>query len=183
MMDKDLFQEFYQEHKKSVFAIVNLRLPDLEDAKDVVQEIFMELWLKKDTLHTIRDMQPYLYIVARNQVISAFRKKNIQLKNEGILLQGLNTLDHSAEENTMAHELHQQINVIVDLLPETTRQCYQLSKNEGKKNGEIADLLNISEKTVRNNISEALKRLRIILKENHPEIFALFLFLLFSLYN
>jgi RNA polymerase sigma-70 factor (family 1) len=178
MMDKDLFQNFYQEHKKDVFAIVNLRLPDLEDAKDVVQEIFLELWLKRDSLHTIRDIQPYLYVVARNHVISAFRKKNIKLKNEGILLEGINTLDHSAEENTMARELHQQINVIVEKLPETTRQCYQLSKNEGKKNGEIADLLNISEKTVRNNISEALKRLRIILKENHPEIFALLLFLL-----
>ena len=175
-MDKYLFQEFYQQHKKSVFAIVNLRLPDLEDAKDVVQEIFLELWLKRDTLAEIRDMQPYLYVVARNQVISAFRRKNIQLKNEGLLLEGLNTLDYSAEENTMARELYQQISVIVEKLPETTRQCYQLSKNEGKKNREIADILNISEKTVRNNISEALKRLRMILKENHPEIFTLFLF-------
>jgi RNA polymerase sigma-70 factor (family 1) len=178
MMDKITFQEFYQEHKKSIFAIVNLRLPDLEDAKDVVQEIFMELWLKKDSLHTIRDMQPYLYVIARNHVISAFRKKNIQLKNEGILLEGLNKFDYSAEENTIARELHEQIRGIVEHLPDTTRQCYHLSKNEGKKNGEIANLLNISEKTVRNNISEALKRLRILLKENHPEIFALFLFLL-----
>ena len=176
-MDKDLFQEFYQRHKKSVFAIVNLRLPDLEDAKDVVQEIFLELWLKRDTLGTIRDIEPYLYVVARNQVISAFRRKNIQLKNEGLLLEGLNTLDYSAEENAIAKELHQQINVIVEKLPETARQCYHLSKNEGKKNGEIADLLNISEKTVRNNISESLKRLRLVLKENHPEIFILLFFL------
>ncbi|HEY0176953.1 MAG TPA: RNA polymerase sigma-70 factor, partial [Pedobacter sp.] len=173
-----LFQEFYQQHKKSVFAIVNLRMPDLDYAKDIVQEIFLELWLKRDTLEDVREIQPYLYVVARNQVISAFRRKNIQMKNEGILLEGLNTLDHSAEENAIARELHQQINIIVEKLPETTRQCYQLSKNEGKKNGEIADILNISEKTVRNNISEALKRLRIILKENHPEIFTLFLFLL-----
>lgn len=176
-MDKNLFQEFYQQHKKNVFAIVNLRLPDLDDAKDVVQEIFLELWLKRDTLAEIRDIEPYLYVLARNKVISAFRKKNIQLRNESLLLEGLNPLDYSAEENTIARELYQQISVIVDKLPETTRQCYQLSKNEGRKNREIADLLNISEKTVRNNISEALKRLRIILKENHPEIFALFLFI------
>ncbi|EDM36934.1 RNA polymerase ECF-type sigma factor [Pedobacter sp. BAL39] len=178
MMDRDLFQEFYEEHKKSVFAMVNLRISDVEDAKDVVQEIFMELWLKRDSLAEVRDIKPYLYVASRNHVISAFRRKNIQLKNETLLLEGLNTLDHSAEEGTMAKELYQQINDIVEKLPETTRQCYILSKNEGKRNGEIADLLNISEKTVRNNISEALKRLRITLKQTHPEMLALFLFML-----
>jgi RNA polymerase sigma-70 factor (family 1) len=172
-MDKDLYQEFYQQHKKSVFAIVNLRIADLEDAKDVVQEVFMELWLKRDMLHTIEDIKPYLYVVTRNHVISAFRKKNIQLRNESLLVAGLNTLDHSAEENTMAKELSYQINSLVEQLPETTRACYHLSKNEGKRNGEIADVLNISEKTVRNNISEALKRLRGSLKESHPEIITL----------
>lgn len=177
-MDRDLFQEFYEEHKKSVFAIVNLRIPDLDDAKDVVQEIFMELWLKRDMLSDVRDIKPYLYVTSRNHVISAIRRKNIQLKNETLLLDGLNTLDHSAEEGTMAKELFQQINDIVGKLPETTRQCYILSKNEGKRNGEIADLLNISEKTVRNNISEALKRLRITLKETHPEMLALLVFML-----
>ena len=172
------FHELYQLHKKHVFAVVNLRLPDLEDAKDVVQEVFLELWLKRESLSQIRDLKPYLYVVARNQVVSAFRKKNIQLRNEGILLEGLNTLDHSAEENAIARELYLQISHIVEKFPETTRQCYDLSKNEGRRNGEIADMLNISEKTVRNNISEALKRLRSTLRETHPEILALFLFLL-----
>jgi len=176
-MDKDLFQQFYQEHKKSVFAIVNLRISDLEDAKDVVQEIFLELWLKRDQLADIKEIKTYIYVVARNHVISAFRKKDIQLRNEGLLLQGLNTLDHSAEDNTMAKELVQQINSIVQNLPDTTRQCYHLSKNEGKRNGEIADLLDISEKTVRNNISEALKRLKSNLKASHPELLALLVFL------
>ena len=176
--DTAAFQELYQLHKKSVFAIVNLRSPDLEDAKDVVQEIFMELWLKRASLPAIRDFKPYLYVISRNHVISAYRRKNIQLKNEGLLLEGLNQLDYSAEENTIARELHEQINLIVEKFPETTRKCYHLSKNEGKKNGEIADILNISEKTVRNNISEALRTLRLILRETHPEILAMLFFMM-----
>ncbi len=172
------FHELYQLHKKGVFAVVNLRIPDLDDAKDVVQEVFLELWLKRESLSSIRDLKPYLYIVARNQVVSAFRKKHIQMRNEGILLEGLNTLDHSAEDSAIARELYHQINHLVERLPETTRQCYHLSKNEGKRNGEIADILNISEKTVRNNISEALKRLRSSLKETHPEMLALLIFML-----
>lgn len=176
--DAAAFHELYQLHKRDVFTIVNMRLPDLEDAKDVVQEIFMELWLKKEALSSIRDLKPYLYVLARNQVITAYRRKNVQLKNEGLLFEGLNTLDHSAEDNAIARELNDQINLIVENLPETTRQCYHLSKNEGKRNQEIAGLLNISEKTVRNNLSEALKRLKSALSQNHPELLALLLFLL-----
>jgi len=175
--DAAAFHELYQLHKRDVFTLVNMRLPDTEDAKDVVQEIFIELWLKKDMLSAIRDFKPYLYVLARNQVITAYRRKNVQLKNEGLLFEGLNTLDHSAEDNAIAKELYEQINLIVEALPETTRKCYHLSKNEGKRNGEIADLLNISEKTVRNNLSEALKRLKSALSQTHPELLALLVFL------
>jgi DNA-binding NarL/FixJ family response regulator len=55
------------------------------------------------------------------------------------------------------------------------RNCYTLSKSEGKNNNEIADILQISEKTVRNNVSEALKRLRFYLQRNNPEMFLLVL--------
>ncbi len=175
--DAAAFHELYQLHKRDVFTQVNMRLPDNEDAKDVVQDIFIELWLKKEMLSSIRDIKPYLYVLARNQVITAYRRKNVQLKNEGLLFEGLNTLDHSAEENAIAKELYDQINLIVETLPETTRKCFQLSKNEGKRNREIADLLNISEKTVRNNLSEALKRLKSALGHSHPELLALLVLL------
>jgi RNA polymerase sigma-70 factor (family 1) len=176
--DADAFHQLYQLHKKDVFNLVHMRLPDIDDAKDVVQDIFIDLWLKKEALLAIRDLKPYLYVLARNQVITAYRRKNVQLRNESLLFEGLNTLDHSAEDNAIAKELYAQINEIVEQLPETTRQCYHLSKNEGKRNGEIADLLNISEKTVRNNLSEALKRLKSHLSQSHPELLALLILLI-----
>jgi RNA polymerase sigma-70 factor (family 1) len=176
--DATAFHQLYQLHKRDVFTLVNMRLSSIDDAKDVVQEIFIELWLKKEYLCAIRDLKPYLYVLARNQVITAYRRKTVQLKNESLLFEGLNTLDHSAEDNAIAKELYDQINLIVDALPETTRKCYHLSKNEGKRNGEIADLLNISEKTVRNNLSEALKRLKTVLSHTHPELMALLILLL-----
>jgi len=176
--DAAAFHELYQLHKRDVFLMVNMRLPDIDDAKDVVQDIFVELWLKREMLLAIRDFKPYLYVLARNQVITAYRRKHVQLRNEGLLFEGLNTLDHSAEDNAIAKELYNQINLIVEALPETTRKCYHLSKNEGKRNQEIADLLNISEKTVRNNLSEALKRLKSALSQTHPELLALLVLLI-----
>jgi RNA polymerase sigma-70 factor (family 1) len=176
--DAAAFHELYQLHKRDVFLMVNMRLPDIDDAKDVVQDIFVELWLKREMLLAIRDFKPYLYVLARNQVITAYRRKHVQLRNEGLLFEGLNTLDHSAEDNAIAKELYNQINLMVEALPETTRKCYHLSKNEGKRNQEIADLLNISEKTVRNNLSEALKRLKSALSQTHPELLALLVLLI-----
>ena len=78
--DVAAFHELYQLHNRDVFTQVNMRLPDNEDAKDVVQDIFIELWLKKEILSSISDIKPYLYVLARNQVITAYRGKNVQLK-------------------------------------------------------------------------------------------------------
>lgn len=175
-MDKYAFQNFYQQHRQYVFAIVQRHLPDAEQAKDIVQEVFLDLWLKRDRLGTVREIKPYLYVTARNQVISAFRRKSIQQKSETLLLTKHRMLDDSAEELTFAKELHREINVIVARMPGTIRRCYCLSKNEGKKNGEIARILRISEKTVRNHVSEALQKLRLRLSENHPGMFSLLLF-------
>jgi len=180
--DNLAFHELYRRYKKHVLSTVSQRVVDLEDAKDVAQDIFVELWTKKEDLQHIRDFKPYLYVFTRNHVISSHRKKNVQLRNEAFLIDGIERLDYTAEDNIVANELLQQINNIIKVMPETTRNCFHLSKNEGKKNHEIAGMLNISEKTVRNNVSEALKRLRLVLKQSNSEIYLL-LFALIALLN
>jgi RNA polymerase sigma-70 factor (family 1) len=171
--DTSAFNEIYQRHKKFVFAIVRARLDDEEEARDTTQDIFINLWTCRQQLADIRDFKTYLFVFSRNQVVSAYRKKNIRIKGESYLIDGIEQMEHSPEEHRMAIELTFHIDKAVRQLPETMRNCYHLSKNEDKKNGEIADMLNISEKTVRNNVSEALKRLRLNLQNSHPELLVL----------
>jgi RNA polymerase sigma-70 factor (family 1) len=175
--DSGAFHEIYQRHKKSVYGIVKARLNDAEEARDVTQDIFVNLWTSREQLKNIEDFKSYLYVFSRNQVISAYRKKSVRLKGESYLIAGIAQLDHSPEEHRLVNELILHIEKVVEQLPETMRNCYHLSKNEDKKNGEIAGILNISEKTVRNNVSEALKRLKLNLQSSHPE---LLIFLLVS---
>lgn len=106
-------------------------------------------------------------------MISAYRKQSIRINGEGYLLQRLSELEHSAEDHRLARELNTTIISVVDQLPETMRNCYNLSRNEGRRNAEIAGILNISEKTVRNNVSEALKRLKSNLRNTYPELMLL----------
>ncbi len=173
--DTAAFQVIYDNFKTFVFGIVNARIDDQDDALDVTQDIFISLWENRKQLAGIRDFKTYLYVYSRNQVISAHRKKNIRLKGETYLLEKLDQVEHSSEQHLFARELTTSIDNAVGLLPETMRNCYTLSKSEGKTNNEIADILQISEKTVRNNVSEALKRLRFYLQRNNPEIFMLLL--------
>jgi len=173
------FRELYQQYKSFVFGVVYARLNSKEDARDITQDIFVSLWTSRQQLRQVKDFKIYLYVFSRNHVISAYRKKNIRIKGESYLVEQIDQLSYSAEDHRLANELTSHIDQFVDQLPETMRSCYSLSKNEGKKNGEIADLLNISEKTVRNNVSEALKRLRLSLQSSHPELLALFVILTF----
>jgi RNA polymerase sigma-70 factor (family 1) len=173
--DTKAFKVIYDDFKAFVFAVVYARIDDKDDALDVTQDIFISLWEGRKQLAEIRDFKSYLYVYSRNQVISAYRKKNIRLKGETYLLEKLDQVDHSAEDHLFARELTTSIDNAVGQLPETMRNCYKLSKSDGKTNNEIAAILKISEKTVRNNISEALKRLRFYLQRNNPEIFILIL--------
>ncbi|WP_428331247.1 RNA polymerase sigma factor [Mucilaginibacter sp.] len=176
--DASAFNEIYNRYKAFVYAVVSARLYDEDSAKDITQDIFVNLWASREQLRNIREFKTYLFVLSRNQVVSAYRKQNIRLKGERYLIEQLDELEHSAEDHRFARELNGTIVKAVEQLPETMRNCYHLSKNEGKKNGEIADMLNLSEKTVRNNVSEALKRLRLNLQSSHPELMGLLLFTL-----
>ena len=169
------FHALYCRYKKYVYAIVRARLQDDDEAMDVTQDIFVSLWDNRAQLADVEEFKSYLYVYARNQVISAYRKRNVRIKGESELAGQLAFIDYSAEDMRLADELIRDINKTVEELPATMRDCYKLSKNENKRNGEIARILNISEKTVRNNVSEALKRLRLQLRETHPELLSLFL--------
>ena len=178
--DRGAFREIYSRYKEFVFAVVAARLDDEDDAKDITQEIFINLWTVRDRLTGLRDFKTYLYVLSRNQVVSAYRKQNTRIKGETYLLERLSEIEYSAEDHKVAFELNTTIVKTVEQLPETMRSCYQLSKNEGKENREIATILNISEKTVRNNVSEALKRVKLHLQNSYPE---LLLLMLFCFYN
>ena len=168
--DAAAFHEIYNRYKTFVYAVVAARLEDRDEAKDITQDIFINLWAIRERLADLKDFKPWLYVLSRNHVISAYRKQSIRIKGEGYLLGRLSELEHSAEDHRLARELSTTIVKVVDQLPKTMRNCYNLSRNEGRRNAEIAGILNISEKTVRNNVSEALKRLKSNLRNTHPEL-------------
>src|ERR1700744_6094573 len=153
--DSAAFQEIYRRYKQYVFAIVAARTESEDDAKDIIQDIFVSLWNNRDRIAGVNNLKTYIFALSKNHIISVYRKHHVRLNGELYLIEQVTQIQHSPEQYRLASELSETISAAVNQLPETMRHCYHLSRNEGKKNGEIADMLNLSEKTVRNNVSEA----------------------------
>ena len=142
-------------------------LGNADSAEDVVQESFAALWEKLQEGVAISNRKAYLYMMVRNRCLD-------QLRRKGIPTESLKTYDtYGIIEDDDAQERSQteaRLWTAIDSLPEKCRQIFLMSKRDGLKYMEIADELGISENTVRNQISKALK----ILKDGVVKIYSFF---------
>ena len=143
-----------------------------EDAENIVQDVFLVLWEKKDELEITYTLTTYLFTLVKNKCLSFLRHKlieeeyNLQMKEElSFKLYALESLDYSYQSET---ELQEVIKRALDALPERCREVFIKSRIEGLKYKEISEELGISVNTVENHIVTALKKLRIELKDYLP---------------
>lgn len=134
-----------------------------EEAENIAQDVFMNLWIHHESLADIDNLNAYIYRMAKNAVFHTLQK------NISHQLQLLNTAteiaadDSSAEEDLYFKELLSAINVEVEKMPEQRQRIFKMSRFQGLNNDEIATHLNISKRTVETHISAALSDLRKVL--------------------
>ncbi|HMI01081.1 MAG TPA: RNA polymerase sigma-70 factor [Pedobacter sp.] len=157
--DEYAFQSIFNRHWQPLLAFVCKLISDEDQAKDIVQNAFIEIWHKKETLLVQDSLMPYLTVITKNEVMSLFRKDKIRLAGDEILIANLKRVNHP-DEHLIAGELQSAIDTELVKMPSNMRQCFQLSRYEQKSIRDIANELMLSEQTVKNNISEALRRLR-----------------------
>ena len=132
-------------------------------SEDIIQDVFLDLWNKRESLIINISLKAYLYACTRYKVYEYFRKNKNKLRVD--LLDDLNKrLTESTPLTKLMHkELVQHIENVVATLPEKCRLVYTLSREQKLSHKEIADQLNISPKTVENHITKALKTLKLSL--------------------
>lgn len=142
-------------------------LGNADSAEDVVQESFAALWEKLQEGVAISNRKAYLYMMVRNRCLDQLRRKGLPTES----LKPYDTYgiieDDDAQERSQTEA---RLWTAIDSLPEKCRQIFLMSKRDGLKYMEIADELGISENTVRNQISKALK----ILKDGVVKIYSFF---------
>lgn len=150
-----LFRLYYQKVCQAVYKII----PKEQTTEDLAQEVFYELWRKKDQLQIHTSYAAYLRRAAVNKALNFLRDQKIQLDDSTVVGQ-LKIQAPLSDAELEATELQLVIDQAVDQLPERCRLVFVLSRFEQMSYKEIADQLDISPKTVENQISKALRLLR-----------------------
>ena len=151
-----LFKEYYQALVRHSLYFV--RQPEI--AEEIVQEVFINIWEKRNTIAIHTSYKSYLYMAVRNKSIDYLKSKLVNLKFVGDELL-LEEPDQSHSEDELeAKELHNIITQVMKNLPERCYLIFSMSRFGDYTNKQIAEELNISQRTVETQISIAIKRIK-----------------------
>jgi RNA polymerase sigma-70 factor (family 1) len=157
----DAFEHIYQLYWSSLYNYAYNIIRNKVVCEEIIQETFFSLWTKREQLSITHSLQSYLYTAVKFQTLNYIRSEKVR-KNyaDSFTAFGKVDYDNSNEEHTDLSDLKTRIEREVAKLPEKCQQIFRLSRNEHQSVKKIADLLNISHKTVENQLTKALKHLR-----------------------
>jgi len=158
--DEHAFAEIYSRYWKKLFSIAANKLHDLNEAEEIVQDIFVSLWNRRDSLDVIGTLSAYLAVSVKYRVIKVLDKRNNQQKYINYSQNTFSLTDDSTQQWLEFEELKHQLAEYVADLPEKCRMVYQFSRESGFSHKKIAFEMGISEKTVEAHLSKAIKTLR-----------------------
>lgn len=158
--DEHAFAEIYKRYSEPLAGFAMSKLFNPEDARDIIHDLFVKLWMDREQLQVDRSLKAYLFTIARYRIIDRIRT-NITREEYAVMVQALETI-HTAgvEQQIAAKELQQSIQKALDTLSPRVKEIYQLSREEHLSIPDIARRLQLSEQTVKNQLSAALKHLR-----------------------
>jgi RNA polymerase sigma-70 factor (ECF subfamily) len=156
---KDAFEEIYNRYWARLYSSAYKRVKRYEVAEELVQDLFTGLWINRKEVNIRSTVSSYLQTAIRYMVFNHFDKEYVRRDYQEKLTFSRN-FDNSTEEAVLLKDLETVLENEVSLLPAQCRSVYKLSRKEHKTNKEIALLMGISEKTVENHLTKALKRLR-----------------------
>ena len=166
---KKLFQKLFEDYFRSLVTYSYRYVNDWSVGEDIVQDVFMALWINRDKIDFEEPIKPYLYRATYNRSINYLNSVSVQRRvDHADMLDELidrEILSYNQHDNLLLKEIEEEITSFVGTLPEQRRRVFLLSREENLKNKEIALRLNISEKAVEKHITKALSDIRTHLTE------------------
>ncbi len=156
----EAFSEIYNRYKGVLFVHSFKMLRDKDEAKDVVQELFTHLWAKRHELRLNHSLSSYLYSSVRNRVLDIIAHKKVKDRYINSLEPFFKSGVFTTDEYVRSKELQSTIEKEISFLPPKMREVFELSRDAELSHKEIASKLNISDKTVKKQISKSLNLLR-----------------------
>jgi RNA polymerase sigma-70 factor (family 1) len=161
------FTEIYERFWDKLFCIAANKLNSPDDAEGLVQDIFLDLWNRRSSL-SINSLEAYLATAVKYKVINILAKRSRDRRFLDQASLQYTVEDDCTEQWISFEELKDSLTRLVAALPEKCRMVFQLSRDNGFSQKEIAAQLGIAEKTVESHLSRALRTLRSELKNFIP---------------
>lgn len=159
--DHVAFTEIYRRYAYLLLVHAYKKLQYEEQAKDVIQDLFTSLWLKRDIVIADGNLAGYLYISMRNKILNLLARQKVESKyihslNNYIVTNSNSSTDHLVREKELKAYIHKEIQA----LPRKMRVVFELSRNEQLNNREIALRLDTTENNVSKQVNRALRILK-----------------------
>jgi RNA polymerase sigma-70 factor (family 1) len=158
--NRQAFSEIYSRYWKKLFVVAANKAGSAEEAEEIVQDIFISLWDRRETIEITTSLNAYLAVSVKYRVLKILAKRYQYNKYADHSLNFLTEAVNSTQDWLEFEELKSRLQILVASLPEKCRMVYKLSREEGLSQKQIAAEYGISEKTVEAHIGKALKTLR-----------------------
>ncbi|MCR8668938.1 RNA polymerase sigma-70 factor [Aestuariibaculum sp. M13] len=157
--DSEAFDILFKEHYRTLVRYIRSLNNDLQLAEDVAQQVFINLWINRESIIINKSVKGYLFSAAYTTYINDYRKTRRRLD----LLENFKseiTAQHLSENKDDLEQKVKRLKKLIETLPPICKKVLELNKFEGLKYEEIATKLNISKKTVESHMRVAFKKIR-----------------------
>jgi RNA polymerase sigma-70 factor (ECF subfamily) len=164
--DKEAFNLLFYMYAEKLYKFSLTFFNEEVEAEEIVQEVFLKIWLKRANITDPSTFNAYIYTMAKNMIFNNLKRNVYRKRYNSYLYTHHNAHKNDTENEVIFEETKQRIEQALKALPKKRREVFLLSRHEGLKNKEIAEKLEISIKTVETHMSLSLKYLREVLRPN-----------------
>ena len=158
--DAIAYKELFVLYHAKLISFSSSILKSKESAEEVISDVFLKLWIKRSSLSSISNFHLYLYIITKNLSINYLvkQKRETTFSFDHALVE-FKSCYQDPEESLISSEMIQRLQIAIRALPPKCQLIFKLVKEDGLKYKEVAELLNLSPKTVENQMTIALKKI------------------------
>ncbi|MGQ1909975.1 RNA polymerase sigma-70 factor [Marinifilum sp. RC60d5] len=160
LLTEKRIEELFKEHYSVLTAYAHKFLSDLDDSREIVQNVFVNLIDNKNSVKIHTSAKAHLYTCVRNACLNSIKQKNTHARHHDSIRYLNSDIGIGADKILEQTELEYQLYKAIDKLPEQCQRIFKMNRFNGYTNQEIANKLEISKRTVETQISKALKILR-----------------------
>lgn len=159
------FTAIYELYAPSLINYAAARLASLEEARDIIHDLFVHLWEERDTIGITRSLRGFLFAAVRYRIIDHIRRNSTRREYADRLLTLQKEIEGDNQELVEAKDLDRTLEKAISELPPRVREIYRLSRQQHRSITEIAEELHLSTQTVKNQLTTALSLLRSFLQK------------------